>query len=156
MIIYVKEAKMKIVLTLILKLIAGALIGVVVIVALTFVVPGMYFLRIPTKHDVKIETIRHMIREELPLGSSRARVSEWLIKKKIDHGFVDGKTYDLNDDSGAVRSGIPVDKLSGIMTAKIPNSSRGILAEWNLIMIFFFNKQDKLLKYEIYEQSYGF
>lgn len=143
-----------------MKLISKTIICIIavggIIILLPFVVPGLYFVRIPSKNDIKVETIRNMVRNDIPLGSSRKKVSEWLSTKKISFGFMDGKKYDLNYESSSVRSGIPIEKLGGFISVKIPNSSRGILTEWSISMLFFFDKQDKLLKYEIYEQSYGF
>lgn len=138
------------------KFVGCAILAFVILLFGFWAMNKLYFIKIPSKNDISLKDARKLVAQGVKSSSSKSEVELWLKSKKIQYVYADSKKEDFNYSSPAVDSGIPIKNISGIIFAKIPNTERGIIAQWDIKIAFFFDKKGKLLKYMINKTSTGF
>lgn len=120
--------------------------------------PLLYFivhLRLPGKNANFAKNLDKAIQTSAPIGSNRALVEKWLTSTQIiKYGYVEGQD-NLKYETVALQSKFPIEQLRGIIKARLPDVGRSLLMEWEVEIIFFFDKEGKLIDYSIQEGGYG-
>jgi hypothetical protein len=109
--------------------------------------------RVPGK-PTRTQMLR-LVRQALPLGTSRKTVEKWLDERRILHSYLDARTHNLSDSSAVRDSGLRSSRLGGIIQGNIRGISTGGWWRSDLQLVFFFNKRSRLVATSVTEIGIG-
>jgi len=98
----------------------------------------------PTLGEVKTA-----VRKEVLIGSDKLKVEAWLKSKNFKGTYISSKDSDLSRESDVLYSKCRPADLSGILRERIWAVGFTIPVRWDIQMIFFFGKDDKLKGYSV-------
>lgn len=102
-----------------------------------------------------VDELDKLLRERVPIGSTRSQVTEFLTSAGIEHSDyipVDEKHLRLSDDEPQEKSAL----IKGRIYASIRNVETTRVANWGLFMRFYFDEQGILIDYRIEKSGVPF
>ncbi len=125
------------------RMIKRVLVGLVVLMVIGVVVT-VFWGGPPNRNELKARRVTDAVLN-LPVGSSRARVTAFLDSEGIGYSYV-GDEDDINITSAVADNGYSWEDLSGYIVAIIRNTSSRLLVSGDVQYFFFFDKSGNLLK----------
>ena len=102
-----------------------------------------------------LKEVKQMVNKGISLGLTSNQITAWLDSKKIKHNsYTQRKDY-LENSSSVRRSKHRVENLGGVIQAVIPKNSKAFTRYTDITMIFFFDKNSKLIDYSVDEVGTG-
>jgi hypothetical protein len=96
---------------------------------------------------VNLRELRNKIEKQLPTGSTKKEVTDFLDARRIKHGDIVLTKYDSQySDNGVEKR---------LLYASIPRIRKVLLIEWGIYMSFRFDADDRLIEYRIRKVGTG-
>jgi hypothetical protein len=93
------------------------------------------------------ERVEKAVREGLPTGSAREEIESFLDRLGFPHHFYDS-LHSVDATDGRVSGVTPAD-FGGAISAHVPNPNLGLLTGGSIRMVFYLNKNGRLIKYDL-------
>jgi hypothetical protein len=97
--------------------------------------------------QVTVERLRNQIKNELPIGTSKSKVIDFLERKNIHHSdYSEIQEYETVQDVNGFKQ---VLTLHRTITADIRNVKNDVFTTYMIQIVFFFDENGNLEKYDV-------
>jgi hypothetical protein len=114
------------------------------------------------KNPTTVKQVEDKVRSGVAVGSSRSDVETWLDSEGIKwHGTGQPEPMWVRSDGSPVygsvveKSGIDPETIGGMVSGTILDTKRDFLVKWSIAIDFFFDKEDRLIKYQVRNEGTG-
>lgn len=108
-----------------------------------------------TEGKPTLSEVHNILNKEFLNEMSKTEIQQWLSRKRWSYRYLDSKKYDLGDESLVNGSKYKPSDLSGVIRVVIPDIAHSDVATLNIIGMFFFDKEGRLLSYTFIESGTG-
>jgi hypothetical protein len=113
------------------------------------------------KNPTTAKEVEDKIRVGVPIGATRSEVEAWFKSQGIE-SYYEGKPKPMipgadrpSYDTVIEQSGLDPETIGGTVSGGIADTERDFMVTWSLQILFFLDKDGKLMKYQVKNQGTG-